>query len=151
MPAHSCAKRPGSGSERTQRKPTKSSDAVATTVPRTASGPLLDPPKKPPPRTSAPGPASVVLAPARHIRSSLTRPQPGHAVESGTQSETHSARLPTMSKAPRADTQLLHAPVSDAAPRAVLQSVVPLSAPGSGDPFAPTCHSAFVGSRLPEL
>ena len=34
---------------------------------------------------------------------------------------------------------------------AVLQSVVPLSGPGSGVPFAPTCHSAFVGSRLPAL
>ena len=33
----------------------------------------------------------------------------------------------------------------------VLQSVVPLSGPGSGVPVTPTCHSAFVGNRLPAL
>jgi|SRR5438046_10344671 len=57
-----------------------------------------------------------------------------------------------MSKAPRADTQLLREPVRDTEPvAALLQSVVPLSGPGSGVPFAPTCHSALVGSRLPAL
>src|SRR5262245_15032130 len=120
---------------------------------RTASGPAREPKKNAPPRTSAPGKFAVVLAPARHISSSLKPPQPGQLVEAGTQSATHSARLPTMSKAPRAETQLLRAPVSVAKPSlaAVLQSVVPLSGPGSGVPFAPTCHSALVGSRLPAL
>src|SRR5262245_47791022 len=124
-------------------------------VARTASGPASGPPwtAKAPPRSSAPGKVAVVLAPARHISSSLKPPQPGQLVEAGTQSATHSARLPTMSKAPRAETQLLRAPVGDRpgpSPE-MLQSVVPLSGPGSGVPFAPTCHSALVGSRLPAL
>jgi len=67
------------------------------------------------------------------------------------QSATHSSRLPTMSKAPRADTQALREPVLATLSLALLQSVVPLSGPGSGVPFAPTCHSALVGSRLPAL
>jgi hypothetical protein len=42
--------------------------------------------------------------------------------------------------------------VREASPSlAVLQSVVPLSGPGSGVPLAPTCHSALVGRRLPAL
>src|SRR5262245_54577986 len=83
--------------------------------------------------------------------SSLNPPQPGHCAESGTQSATHSARLPTMSKAPRADTQLLREPEGATVPVALLQSVVPLSCPGSGLPFAPVCHSVFVGRRFAEL
>src|SRR5262245_5720098 len=121
---------------------------------RTASGPASGPKKNAPPRTSAPGKVAVVLAPARHISSSLKPAQPGQFVEFGTQSATHSARLPTMSKAPRAETQLLRAPVgvTNVGVRpALLQSVVPLSGPASGVPFAPTCHSALVGSRLPAL
>src|SRR5215510_13993010 len=83
------------------------------------------------------------------MSSLLNPPQPGQAVERGTQSATHSYRLPTMSKAPRADTQALRAPVSEAAPiAALLQSAVPSSGPGSGVPSAPTCHSALVGSRF---
>src|SRR5262245_52543777 len=91
------------------------------------------------------------------MTSSLKLAQPGHPVEIGTQSATHSARLPTMSKAPRSETHLLRAPVSATVPlppsgtSAVLQSVVPSSGPGSGVPFAATCHSALVGSRLPAL
>src|SRR5262249_39734807 len=94
-------------------------------VARTASGPASGPPRtaKAPPRNSAPGKFDVVLAPARHISSSLKPAQPGQLVEAGTQSATHSARLPTMSKAPRAETQLLRAPVSVGKPSlaAVLQ------------------------------
>src|SRR5262245_19772603 len=120
---------------------------------RTASGPAVGPKKKAPPRTRAPGKVEVVLAPTRHISSLLKPAQPRQFVEFRTQSATHSARLPTMSKAPRAETQLLRAPVGDRpgpSPE-VLQSVVPLSGPESGVPFAATCHSALVGSRLPAL
>ena len=53
-----------------------------------------------------------------------------------------------MSKAPRADLQLLRDPVRDAEPIALLQSVVPLSGPGSGVPATAACHSAFDGRRL---
>src|SRR6185369_12230758 len=120
---------------------------------RTASGPAIGPPREAqaPPRNSAPGLFWVVLAPERHMLSSLKLAHPGHIVDCGTQSATHSARLPTMSKAPRAEVQLARVPVRDRTPLAVLQSVVPLSGPGSGVPFAPTCHSALVGSRLPAL
>src|SRR5262245_13248683 len=118
---------------------------------RTASGPASGPRRKGSPRSSAPGEFDVVLAPARHMSSLLKPAQPGQLVDCGTQSATHSARLPAMSKAPRAETQLVRAPVSDGTPLTVLQSVVPLSGPGSGVPFAPACHSALVGSRLPAL
>src|SRR5499426_2104246 len=128
----------------------KMRDAEDGGMSRTASGPASGPKKNAPPRTSAPGKFAVVLAPARHISSLLKPPQPGQLVESGTQSATHSARLPTMSKAPRAETQLLRAPVRDgelsaSAASDVSQSVVPSSGPGSGVPFAATCHSALVG------
>src|SRR5215468_2960254 len=120
--------------------------------PRTVRGPAFVPRMKEPPRVSAPGLLSVALAPARHMPSLLKLPQFGHIVERGTQSATHSSRFPTMSKAPRAERHALREPVSDTpSGLAVLQSVVPLSGPGSGVPFAPTCHSALVGSRLPAL
>src|SRR5262245_57138001 len=121
---------------------------------RTASGPASGPRRKGSPRSSAPGEFDVVLAPARHMSSLLKPAQPGQLVDCGTQSATHSARFPTMSKAPRAETQLLRAPVRDGKPLDepdVLQSLVPSSGPGSSVPFAPTCHSALVGSRLPAL
>src|SRR5262245_39555165 len=118
----------------------------------TERGPLTAPPKKKPPRISAPGPPSLSLAPARHMRSSLKPPQSTQPVERGTQSAVHSATLPTMSKAPRADTQALREPVRVVvALLAALQVVAWSSGPGSGVPFTPTCHSALVGSRLPEL
>src|SRR5512143_2196867 len=118
----------------------------------TVNGPAAVPWPKSPPRSSAPGPLAVALAPARHILSLLKPPHPGHAVDGGTQSATHSYRLPIMSKAPRAETQLLREPVGATVKRLkVLQSVVPLSGPGSGVPFAPTCHSALLGRRLPAL
>ncbi len=59
-----------------------------------------------------------------------------------------------MSKAPRADTQLLRDPVftgssgSVKVVEVVLQSVAPLSGPGSGVPATAACHSAFDGNRL---
>src|SRR5512143_860406 len=118
----------------------------------TVNGPAAVPWPKSPPRSSAPGPVAVVLAPERHILSLLKAPHPGHAVEAGTQSATHSNRLPTMSKAPRAETQLLREPVGATVKvLKVLQSVAWSSGPGSGAPFAPTCHSALVGRRLPAL
>src|SRR5687767_6809606 len=74
---------------------------------KTASGPANESLAKSP-RISAPG-SPVVAAPARHWLSpvGLTPAlQVPHTVDRGTQSATHSYRLPTMSKAPRADTQL---------------------------------------------
>src|SRR4030095_274576 len=106
----------------------------------TESGPASEPSLKDPPRNTAPGVVLVSLAPARHISSLLKPPQDVQVGESGSQSATHSVRLPTMSKAPRADTQALRAPVIDTAPEALLQSVARSSGPGSGVPFAPTCH-----------
>ena len=87
----------------------------------------------------------VGLTPVSHV------PVP-HVTDRGTQSATHSKRLPTMSNAPRADLQLLRDPVgATASVLLVLQSVVPLSGfglPGSGVPATAACHSAFDGSRL---
>src|SRR6266481_6173273 len=83
------------------------------------------------PRSRAPGPVVVVSAPAKHIPSSLKLPQPGQAVDRGTQSATHSITFPTMSKAPTSETQLLREPVATKAstpappPLAVLQSCDP--------------------------
>src|SRR5512143_1451833 len=100
-------------------------------TPRTASGPAPVPSTKEPPRVSAPGPPASVLAPARHIRSLLTAPQPVHTVESGAQSATHSSRLPAMSKAPRAEMQALREPVAETMLLALLQFVARSSGPGS--------------------
>src|SRR5258705_9172145 len=113
--------------------------------PTTASGPADVRLRKSPPRSSAPGPTPEVLAPKRHMRSSLRPPQLEHAVDSGTHSATHSSRFPTMSKAPRADSQSFRAPVRVADTVLLLQFVVPLSGPASGVPVAPICHSALVG------
>jgi hypothetical protein len=67
------------------------------------------------------------------------------------QSATHSFTFPTMSKTPQLDLQLEREPVFTASPAAeMLQSVVPLSVPGSGVPAAAPCHSRFVSSCLPE-
>jgi hypothetical protein len=57
-----------------------------------------------------------------------------------------------MSYAPKSDTQLLRDPV-DATTNVfpTLQSVVPLSPPGSGVPVTPTCHSALVECDQGEL
>src|SRR4029453_16919608 len=98
-----------------------------------------------PPRRSAPGPLAVVLAPDRHMASPLKPPQPGQAVDAGTQSATHSWRLPFMSNAPAPATRLTREPVvATANVLPMLQSVVPLSVPGSGVPRAAACHSWFV-------
>src|SRR5262245_14763306 len=77
------------------------------------------------PRTNAPGPP-VVLAPARQFLSSLNNPVT-QAVDCGTQSATHSQRLPDISKAPTFETQFARAPVGVSAKiEAILQSVFPL-------------------------
>src|SRR4029453_4118554 len=105
---------------------------------RTANGPASGPPRtaKAPPRTSAPGNCEVVLAPARHMSSLLKLPQPTQFVEFGTQSATHSATLPTMSKAPRVETHPLREPVgvvNVGSTAGALQSVAPLAGPGPGE------------------
>jgi hypothetical protein len=46
------------------------------------------------------------------MTSLLNPPQPGHAVAVGTQSATHSSTLPTISKTPQLDLQLLREPVA---------------------------------------
>jgi len=100
----------------------------------------------PPPRTKAAGAGVIVSAPARHMELLVVLPplnvaQPGHAVDVGIQSATHSLTLPTMSNAPHAETQPVRAPVATAVAAAeTLQSVVPLSVPGAGVPAA-ACHS----------
>src|SRR5262249_50521636 len=67
------------------------------------------------------------------------------------QSATHSSTLPTMSNTPHADLQLDREPVGDGANvLPTLQSVEPLSVPGSGVLAAAPCHSRFVSSRFPE-
>src|SRR5262249_11196008 len=61
------------------------------------------------------------------------------------QSATHSPTLPTMSKTPQLDLQLDREPVFTTSPvLPTLQSVEPLSVPGSGVPAAAPCHSRFV-------
>src|SRR5574338_1019515 len=97
------------------------------------------------------GPRASVAAPSMHIMSSLKPPPhvPQFAppiIHSATRSQT----LPPMSNAPKAETQPLREPVGTAAAPAVLQVVVPSSAPPlSGVPSAASVHSWFVGSRFP--
>src|SRR3990170_6168000 len=118
------------------------------TLPSTAKTPAPEPLAKLPPRISAAVPAAWVV-PARQLRSPANSAVPQDPEAGGTQSATHSKRLPTMSKAPNLDLQLLREPVSTTADAAtILQSVVPLSVPGSGVPAAAICHSALVRSRL---
>ena len=117
--------------------------------PKTAKTPAAERPSHNPPRTSAPGP-SVVLAPDRHMKSSLKLPHPGHPVDRGTQSATRSSTLPTMSETPQLDWQFVRSPVLDGPLELVLQSSAPGVLPGSGVPAAARCHSWFVKSRFPE-
>src|SRR5262245_10826349 len=128
----------------------------SATRPSTSSGPARVPLRKSTPRRSAAGSTtkskSPGSAPARHLASPVGL-TPGlqvpHVVDRGNQPATHSERLPTMSKAPSVDVQLLRDPVLTAANTLpVLQSVVLLSGPGSGVPATAACHSAFDGSRL---
>jgi predicted RecA/RadA family phage recombinase len=67
-----------------------------------------------------------------------------------TQSATHSWTFPTMSNTPQADLQLLREPVFTIPGELTAQSVVRLSVPGSGVPATASCHSWFVGRRLPD-
>src|SRR5690242_1402904 len=80
--------------------------------PRIISGPAMEPSANPPPRSRMPGPGADAFAPEKHMMSLLKAPQPGHADVAGTQSPTNSFRFPTMSNAPRADTQALREPVA---------------------------------------
>src|SRR5262249_24829050 len=107
----------------------------SATRPSTASGPASVPLRKSPPRSSAAGSSTTSkspgAAPARHWASPVGL-TPGlqvpHVVDRGNQPATHSERLPTMSKAPSVDVQLLRDPVLTAANTLpVLQSVVLLS------------------------
>jgi hypothetical protein len=70
------------------------------------------------------------------------------------QSATHSSTFPTMSNTPHADLQFDRDPVLTGLPVLpvvpTLQSVVPLSVPGSGVPCAAACHSSLRASRFPE-
>src|SRR5262245_29299655 len=85
------------------------------------------------------------------MRSSLKPPHPGHAVDRGTQSATHSQTFPTMSEAPQFEVQLERLPVLAGPGEFVTQVVEPSSAlPGSGVPAAAPCHSALVSRRLSE-
>src|SRR5262249_61654455 len=85
--------------------------------PSTSSGPASVPLRKSPPRSSAAGSStrskSPGAAPARHWPSPVGL-TPGlqvpHVVDRGSQLATHSERLPTMSKAPSDDVQLLREP-----------------------------------------
>src|SRR5262249_14978722 len=128
----------------------------SATRPSRSSGPASVPLRKSPPRRRAGGSStkskSPGARPARHRAPPVGR-HPGlqvqHIVDRGNQLATHSERLPTMSKAPSVDVQLLRDPVLTAANTLpVLQSVVLLSGPGSGVPSTAACHSAFDGSRL---
>ena len=122
--------------------------------------------KKPPPRSSAPGILAVSPVPPQKP---LPLPLPPKQLKSwvdvkpwvvqsvqwtlakSVQSATHSAVLPTMSKTPQLDLQFDRDPVFTRSPAALmLQSVLPLSVPGSGVPAAASCHSWLVSSRLPD-
>src|SRR4051794_41106969 len=113
-----------------------------------ANTPPPGPVSKLPPRSSAAGP-TVVDAPARQLKSPVPpKISPTHAVAIGTQSATHSDRFPTMSNPPQRDTQLARDPVVPGSVTGtpswvMLQSVLPLSVPGSGVPAAAPCHSAL--------
>src|SRR3989442_11823422 len=67
------------------------------------------------------------------------------------ESATHSSTFPTMSNTPQSDLQLDREPELTASPTTeMLQSVVPLSVPGSGVPAAASCHSRPVSNRFPD-
>src|SRR5262249_50950649 len=108
-----------------------------------------------PPRTSAPGsPAS--LAPNKHWKSPVglaaaLQKLTHSGSDRGTQSATHWASLPTLSKARSGEPQLVGSRVPTKSAGVVLQSVIPLSGPGSGVPTPAACHSALDGRRLPEF
>src|SRR5262249_12735144 len=128
----------------------------SATRPSRSSGPASVPLRKSPPRISAAGSStkskSPGAAPARHWPSPVGLTpglQAPHVVDRGNQLATHSERVPTMSKAPSVDVQLLRDPVLTAAnPVPVWRAVVLLPGPGPGGPSTAACHSAFDGSRL---
>jgi hypothetical protein len=123
-----------------------------------ASGPAAEPLVKLPPRISTPGAPVVSRSPFRHCSSPVDQaPQGATAAgsESGTESATHSDRLPTMSKAPLDDTQASRDPVGTAVcVLAVLHVKMKSSGspgPRSGVPATAACHSVLVGSLLREF
>src|SRR5437764_10716812 len=96
----------------------------------------------------------VVPGPPKQLKSPPAIPvwlvQSVQLTDLSAQSATHSATFPTMSNTPQLDLQFDREPVFTGLPAAeMLQSVVPLSVPGSGVPAAASCHSRFVASRVP--
>src|SRR3954451_25347833 len=116
----------------------------------TLNGPAILPSAKSQPRTRAPG-RRVEGSPEALPRLLVSAPKPlrqiALAIDCSSQSATHSPRFPTMSLAPQLETQAGLAPVFASEP------VLPptLQALESGVPATAICHSALVGSRLPEL
>src|SRR5262249_33681704 len=121
----------------------------------TAKTPAPVPSNHWPPRRNAPGMLSsglpspelpVVTGPPKQLESSPAKPdklvQSVQVTALSAQSATHSSTLPTMSNTPQLDLQFDREPVVTGLPAVeMLQSVVPLSVPGSGVPAAASCHS----------
>src|SRR3954464_7155124 len=113
----------------------------------TLNGPAILPSAKSPPRTRAPG-RRVEGSPQALPRLLVSAPsQIALVTDCSSQSATHSPTFPTMSLTPQLETQAGLAPVFASEP------VLPptLQALESGVPATAICHSALVGSRLPEL
>src|SRR3954470_24748773 len=111
----------------------------------TLNGPAILPSAKSPPRTRAPG-RRVEGSPEALPRLLVSAPsQIALVTDCSSQSATHSPTFPTMSLTPQLETQAGLAPVFAVAPVLTLQAVE------SGVPATAICHSALVGSRLPEL
>src|SRR5919109_3985142 len=115
---------------------------------KTENGPASVPLPKLPPRSRVPGKLDEAASAPRptQVRS---EPKPGGQFEQAdacsSQSATHSERFPTMSLVAWLEMQPAFAPVLWTEPENTLQG-----AP-SGVPATAICHSAFNGSRLPEL
>src|SRR5437016_307179 len=129
------------------------SESDGMSVAFTAKTPSSVPKTQFPPRINAPG-RLLLLEPGPPTQlKSLPKPADQFVQPSARSphSSTHSHTFPTMSNAPQLDLQLLREPVFTGLPAAeMVQSVVPLSVPGSGVPAAASCHSRFVASRLPD-
>src|SRR3954453_1162615 len=133
---------------------TPESDGSLRALTANRPAPLLS--SKSPPRTRAPE-RRVEGSPEALPRQVRSSPKPAdgddcvvtvaHATACSSQSATHSPTFPTMSLTPQLETQAGLAPVFASEP------VLPptLQALESGVPATAICHSALVGSRLPEL
>src|SRR5207249_3779042 len=98
----------------------------------------------------------VVPGPPKQLKSPPAIPvwlvQSVQLIALSAQSATHSQTFPTMSNTPQLDLQFDREPVFTGLPAVeMLQSVVPLSVPGSGVPAAARCHSSFRASRFPDV